>query len=326
MIIRFFKSDQPASLVLLPLAAIPAWIFTFSKDTSLYTAHVMPFFEPIGRLGSEYPTAALIMALAALIAGAFLINFLVLRHELTSRPGYLPALLYLVFMSAGPGLTCLHPLLFANLFIIIALHKVLNTYRKDRAFSEAFDAGFYISIASLFYFPAILLILLVGISFLVIRPFIWREWVIAAMGLTVPYLFAGTYYYCFDISEYLWYDKIIYPISVSSFKMQETAAGLLPYAVILGIVFLSFLGLFLSQGVRKHKTKNVYSVLAWMLVVSVLTLVAAPGIRWPFFSFAIIPFAVFASNYFITVKRAWWPETLFILLLAAIIYSHLRAI
>lgn len=327
MIIRFFKADQPASILFLPLLAIAVWVFAFDPvQGKAYTGHAMPLFELMVNLagGNEY--IQMTIALVALLAGTAAVHIVADRQELLGKRSYLPAFLYLVLMSGSPRLTCLHPALFANIFILVAFHRIMSSYRKDTAFMEAFDAGFWIAIASLFYFPAIVFLLLPWISFLILRPFIWREWVIVAVGALVPYLFAGVYYFWFDISEYLWFDKMIYPLTGRQFRFEGGWPELAYAIAVAALVLISLARYVLVSGARKHRTKNAFAIMATSVLVTVLSLLTAPYFALPAISFVFVPFSVFMAGYFLYIKRTWMAEILFLTLVAMIVYNHLAAV
>ncbi|MGZ4034428.1 MAG: DUF6427 family protein, partial [Bacteroidia bacterium] len=215
----------------------------------------------------------------------------------------------------------LSPPLFANLFILFAINKLLSSYRKDNAFSQAFDAGLLISVATLFYFPYIVFLPLLGVSLIIMRPFNWREWVISFLGVLIPYIFVLTFYFWNDKLDYLFFDKMFYPIT--RHKLSTTFPKSFYFMIGTGWLILLFsIGkLFQGVGIGSQKTKKSIILLVWFFFFSALSIVMAPEISTKYFSPLAIPAAVFCGNYFANIKKQWWAEFLLLLLLSSIFFN-----
>src|SRR6476646_4742729 len=195
MIIRFLKSNNPAAFVVLLVIAILIWVWGFFTNSVMDIRHTMPLYEFLVRPVSAFPWMGKIIAILLIVAEGLLLNYIVNENEVLTKKTALPALFYIVFLSNSSVMLELHPVLFANLFLLFALSKILNSYRKDIAFSQVFDAGLLISLATLCYFPCIVFLPMIGIALVIFRPFLWREWAISLLGVLVPYVFAFTYYF-----------------------------------------------------------------------------------------------------------------------------------
>ena len=326
MIIRFFKSNNAAGLFILPLIAIATWTFGFVTPDDVPVKHAMPLFELTGAPLAAISWLATLTAMVLVLAGAYSINYIVNENEVLTKKTNLPALFYVVFMSNNISMLELHPLLFSNLFLLFAINKLLSSYRKDLAFSQVFDAGLLVSTASLFYFPSVVFLPLIGIGLILFRPFNWREWVISFIGVIVPYIFAVTYYFWNDTLDYLFYDKMFFPII---FKAPVTGLSQSFYFLLtVGwiIVLFSFGRLFSGLGGGSQKTKKSLVLMLWMFVFSGLSVFLAPEISTKYFSAMAIPVTVICSNYFIRQKKELWGEILFLIFLAAIFVDLLSSI
>ena len=155
----------------------------------------MPLYEILAKPLNNFHYLATLIAFILIVCEAFLLNYIVNENEILTKPSFLPALFYIVFMSNDSTLLMLHPLLFANFFLLLAINKIISSYRKDNAFSNAFDAGILLSLSTLFYFPCIVFLPILGIGFILFRPFNWREWIISFIGILLPYSFVFTYYF-----------------------------------------------------------------------------------------------------------------------------------
>ncbi|HEX8515034.1 MAG TPA: DUF6427 family protein [Bacteroidia bacterium] len=321
MIVRILKSNSPAAFFILPLIAIIIWSFGFGALHLSEVRHSMPFYELLVRPVAGIPWLCNIIAILLVTGEGFLLNYIVNENEALTRKTALPALLYFAFLSIHIDMLQLHPILFANLFLLFALSKILNSYRKDTAFSQVFDAGLLISVATLFYLPCIVLFPLLGIALILFRPFMWREWIISFFGVLVPFIFVISWYFWKDTLDYLLYDKMFFPIV---FKEQGTRLNQFFYILAstgLIIVLLSFGKLFNDLGGGSQKTKKALILMLWMTAFASLSIFLVPAITPISFALFAIPLSVICSNYFIRIRKELWGELLFLLFIALLLIN-----
>jgi hypothetical protein len=313
MIIRALKSNNVSSFLILPLIAVAIWAFSFVEPSGPEINHTMPLFELLVRPLAGVPWLSNIIAMLLIIGEGFLLNYIANENEVLTKKTALPALFYIVFISNNSAMLELHPILFSNLFLMFALSKILNSYRKDIAFSQVFDAGLLISVATLFYFPCIVFFPLIGVALLIFRPFLWREWVISFIGVLVPYIFVVTIYFWREMLDYLLYDKMFFPMV---FKKAGTELSQSFYVLATtgwAIVIISFGKLFNGLGGGSQKTKKALILMLWMFAFSCLSVFLAPAIITKYFTLLTIPLSIICSNYFIRAKKELWAEILFLI-------------
>ena len=212
MMIRFFKNNNPISYILLSLLTIVLWLPGFFTEQEINVNQGMPLYDMLVLPIIHLSFAPTLIAITLIISEAFILNSVINENDILPIQTFLPSLLFILLMSCNKELMALHPILFANFFILFTINKLARSYRKNTAISQAFDAGLFSSIATLFYLPYIILIPVLGIGLQIFRPIIWREWVICALGAIFPYLFVIMYYFWNDSLDYLWYNKIFYSI------------------------------------------------------------------------------------------------------------------
>jgi hypothetical protein len=321
MLVRFFRSGNPSGYVFVPLVAIAVWAFGFIEPVVLPVQHTMPLYELVASLLAPLPWLGTLLSLILVIAEAFLINYIVNENEILSKQSYLPALFYILLISNNNSMLAFHPLLPANLFILFAINKLLSSYRKDSAFSQAFDAGLLISVASLFYFPYIVFFPLLGVALIILRPFNWREWLISFFGALVPYLFTVTIYFWRDMLDYLFVDKMVFPMIREKLVKELPPAFYLLTGIGWLILFLSFGKLFSRMGTGPQRTKKGLVLFVWFFFFSGLSVLIAPEVSTIYFSALAIPGCVFYSFYFMHMKRDWIGELLFLLFLITMLVN-----
>lgn len=320
MLVGFFKNNNPVSYIVLPLFALVLWAAAFFVSHEAWDRG-MPFYNAVISWFSGSGGVSAVIACLLMISEAFLLNFIVNENEILTKPSFLPALLYILFMSSDIAQLTLYPLLFANFFILLAIHKLVSSYRKDTAFPNSFDAGLLLSTATLFYFPCVVFFPLLYVGFVLFRPFNWREWVIALIGLVVPYTFVFTYYFWNDMLSHLWDIKLFYPHPQRSHLATSEGFYVMLGAAFL-LIFLSFGKLFTGFSEASQKNKKGIQLLMWLTALALLSMFLTPEITLRNFSVLAIPAAVFCSNYFLKMKRTPWGEVLFLMLLIAVVINH----
>jgi hypothetical protein len=323
MLVRFFRSHQPVLLIVIPLVAALLWLPAFRHPILPVVKHQMPLYELLVRPMMGQPWTLTTVAFVLLLIQAFLFNYIVDKYELTGKASYLPILMYVVFTSFAPGLLYLHPVLFANIFILLALNRVLGTYRQTTALSPCFDAGFLTAIASLFYFPAVFLLLFIFIAVIVLRPFSWREWAIVLLGFLLPYIYANTYYFLVNGLDYLWIDKMVFPIIYRD--IQFTGQMAQPYSeLILFVVIAAVLsiGRGADAGNRSVQHRSNVTVLRWLFIIGALTLFVTPDLNYIYFFVALLPLLILITGYFLWARMVWLAEIVMWMLVLTIAYNH----
>jgi hypothetical protein len=322
MIIRFFKSNNPLTFILLPLLALLLWITGFCWGQSVVVKYSMPLYEILIKPISSIHFVGTLIAFILVVLEAFLLNYIVNENEILPKPSYLPALFYIVFMSSDNTLLMIYPLIVANLFILLAIYKLVSSYRKDSAFSNAFDAGILLSIATLFYIPCLVFLPILGIGFILFRPFNWREWLISFIGVLVPYTFVFTYYFWNDRSGYFGDVKLFFSGWHQHTALVLSKSFYFMFTVSVVILLFSFRKLFVGILDASQKNKKGIILLLWFSVLAMLSIFIAPSVSIRSFSSLAIPVSIFCANYFLKIKKSWWAELLFILLIASVFINH----
>lgn len=131
-----------------------------------------------------------ILGVLLLFYSGFLINTIVNKSVLFSKNFYLPGLIYISLMLFFPENGYLHPMAIANLFCILCFSNLIRIYRNESCKNHLFKACCWVILA-LVCFPSFsVLFLMSWISLLIIRPFVWREYLIPVicLGLLTAYL------------------------------------------------------------------------------------------------------------------------------------------
>jgi hypothetical protein len=326
MLIRKFKSNNPFLFVSLILLAIVLWIdgFLFYEQVSLDYENAAPLYIPIARLFDTYRFWSVLLSFLFLLLQAFMFNRIITDKNLVDRNSHLPGLVYIVLMSNSFTLFGLHPVLFANFFIILALDKIFEVYNEENVYLEVFNVGFLISMASLFYIPVVWYIVLVVSALLIYYLLNPRGILAAIIGFVTPYVFVALYYF--------WFDRLVEKMDeiwefhkpLALFSMHFTLFAKLAIAVFGLVSLIAFVRIYLGPSLDKPvRIRNRFHVLLVHFILAAVSVFFASEYLQVHHAMIMLPLAAILAVYFQQSKKVFWNELLFSLLIMVILIGKL---
>jgi hypothetical protein len=316
--LRLLRSNPLISLVFPILFAIGIWGGSFIVHGNMLAKSGMPMFDVFWGWLLKMPLMQVFTGLCFIILEAFLWNSFINRESLLKQSSNFPALFYIILSSCRPMQIGFYPSLVASLFLILAIKRIAESYKKEKALSEAFDSGFLIGIAALLYLPASVFLLFLWIALLSIRSIVWREWIVSFIGFALPILLALVYYSVFLSPEDFWYDKLIRVIAMYKPMLTFSWKQLFIISTLAVTGVLSLL-LFVRK-IQDNVVKNqkIWTLMIWFASFAIIGGFFSPQKDSRSFSLLAIPGSFIFSNYFLRAKSRWLPEVLFLIMLAAI--------
>ena len=324
--IRFFKTLQPATLVIVPVIILLFWIRIIFQADPVSDSKILPLWQALSAMLMILPSWINFILLFGLISGeAIYLNLMLNRHEVLYKNTFIPALVFSILVSCMPGLMQFHPVHFINIILLLIIDRAFALFKNEFPVSALFDCGFLAGIAALIYFPAIILIPLLLTTLLVLRSFSIKEWMITFIGIILPYFFVSVYMF--------WNHNIVgfwkkYIDSFSKLNSQIDFENNLKVnvlaAYILIILFFSLLKLRINFRKNVIRTRNNQFIFFILLIFSVGWLMLAEKIEIVHFAFLVIPVTVFCSYLFVSAKKKVWVyEYMLWGLIAVILWNHL---
>lgn len=323
MFVKFFNTNNPLILIIIPIISGLFWLNVFISPSAIPTpTDIIPLYKSIFLILEGHNRLNTILAYLLVFTEGFIINYIVNRDKLFLSTSYLPAMLFILLMSAVKQLQNMTPVLIAIFFLIFTIKQIFDIYDKEKAYSQIFKIGFFISVASLFYLPALFFVVLVFISFIIFKIFKWREWFIFFIGLITPYLYTAVYWF--------WNDKLEKTIFLYSDYFKTINFGIHKFnthiyilITISGILILLAISKILNEVREKLiKIRLSYYVIIWFLIVSVFFAFAGNVKQAYFFQFIFIPLSIILSNYIQHIKKTYIRDIIFFIFLLLIITSR----
>ncbi len=122
---------------------------------------------------------------------ALMVNWLVDEFRLMSDRNWFPGLFYVLVTSILPEFLFISAPLVAATFVPISLRKVFKSYKSMQATPLVFDAALWMSVAALFYPPALMLLLAAYSGIMVMRSFQVREQLVFLVAHSPLYFWCG---------------------------------------------------------------------------------------------------------------------------------------
>ena len=323
MLLKALKSNQPYYFLLIPVIAIVLWIRSFIHPQAypfFAGEDSMILYKPLGYILENNLLLNNILALLFTILLAFLISKLNVQYTFIRVRSFLPPSLFILITSGMPDLHAMHPIYPATLFLVLAIDRIFNAYDKEIIHSNAFDAGAFLAIGSLFYLNLVFFFPLLWFGFIILKPKVnWREYVLSTIGFILPWLAAFAYYTIAGDQ-----DELIHTLQMNFTSHQLFLLENLPIQIYMGyLLLLTLLGSFflLSQYDDKRiSSRKYFKVFFWIFLISIILMALNHVASQEIVLLMAVPLTYLISNYFIFMKREVWGEVFMYLLAAAVIF------
>jgi len=315
MFLKIFRGTGPGVVFLIFVVALLVWLIPLTQPqysaSFHYDVHPMPLYSLLSAaVGSNPLIAVSVSFLLVLIISILIVSFNTAVFFINERT-FLPGLIYILFSGLFPHFQTLNPVLPAALFLIIALRRIMASYRRGGVSINFFDAGILISVGALFYANLIWFGLVVFIGIAILRTGNIREIFYAVVGLCIPVAITVGILYATgrDISSF--FEDLRYNL------FAETGDYYLSRVVIAGL-FIAGLSLLIclfylisSMSTKKIKSRKTFTELIWILIISATIFFVLPSTSVEIIYIAAIPASYLFAHYFVMNKKKMIPGIIF---------------
>ncbi|MGZ3885383.1 MAG: DUF6427 family protein [Bacteroidia bacterium] len=326
MIVGPLKKGLKGALPVIIPFFLACFISSFFTVSNSIPADSRNIFYSLIQNSVHSATMIYLLNAVCLITGATLITYFTVKHEIVDKQNFIPAFLYLFFCALTLTRGLVHPPLFSNIFILLALNAILDSYRAENALAKIFNAAFYTCIAMFFYLNYAFFILLYFISLFILRPFSWREALIGLLGLISPVFIYACIGYLANFNARGFLNDLI--DLVLFFQKPLLSEYFYPVFISITILLILAISKHLTKGLgSKIKTQKTMGLVYWFLLLSVVNFFAKNNnFYFPCIA-SIIPLSILLGDYFFNIRQLKIANTLFFLLLASgsfLVLMHLN--
>ena len=293
MISKFFSQSKPIQYVTMSIVLLI--VFVLVK----YRLIISDFkiIELAEQLGTFF------MVLLSL----FIFDFFVTRNSLTKKNSY-GLFIFVLCFAVVPQTILNSEVLWANFFILLALRRIISLRSHKHTKKKLFDAAFWIALAALFYFWAIVFFILIYVALLVYRITDPKNYVVPFVGIITLAIIVMSYLIIRDI-EFIQFAKGLINFSFD-FSLLNSKSIVIGTAVLLSVGVWS--SIFFIKNLRSQmKTyRPSFSLVLVILLLGCAIFIVAPAKNGSELIFLFTPLAIIIANYVEVISKPWIKESL----------------
>ena len=291
MITRFFNTAKPIHFVI--ISAFTLIVFVLNSLANIepgYKGNLI--FTEIGKY-------------MIVLSSIFVFDFLVRKNKLSKRNGY-EILIFSLLLAILPITMTISKILVANFFVLLALRRIISLRSNLSIKKKLFDAAFWIAIASLFYFWAVLFFILIIVALILYSISDFKNWIIPFMAILVVVLVSISYSLIVQDSFNGWSNYIDEASSNFTNFNDNSIIFSISVLAILSFWALIIYVLNLKKRQKAYRPSNILVLTAFLIGVSII--VVSPNKNGSEFLFMFPALAIIISNYLEVIKERWIAE------------------
>jgi hypothetical protein len=317
MLLKLLRGTGPGVLSLLILTTCIFWAGSFLHPQVpgifIYETRPMPLY---GLLKMAIGSNPLIGEVFTFVLFCFMLFFLVSFNTsifFINERTFLPACFYTLFIAIFPQYQVMNPILPASVFLMIAMRRIMDSYRKPGTAYNFFDAGIYISIGTLFYADMAWFAVLLIVGIILLRSGNLIEILISLLGLAAPFIITAGLYYVLgkDIGILLADIRDNLIMKAAGYQFTRLSIIILIYTGLIVIVSTGFL--IMRMNSKKIKSRKTFSLLLWSLIISFALFLFVPSVSVEIIWITGIPACYILAHFFIFERKKVFAEIVFTL-------------
>lgn len=323
--LNLFLSGRGRTVFILPLIILVFGLKSFFNPSPIIDSPSY-LFAKFDLIFHSMPYLKLVIGLIIISLMAIYINKVFNNNGFYQTENSLPSLLFVIMIGAWTGFHFFSPIYLTLFFLLLGLNRILQVYHQKVILSEVFDAGFFLGVAAVFYYPTALFIISIWIYISMNRAFNFREYFLPLLGMALPFFFLSVFYFYFDLP----YDFLIYPIEsgVDSLINLGSLTQRI-FLVITGVAFLLSVPFYIKHISRsKLKTKNSRRLMLVLLLNSVIIYI----LSFTFFPIhnrellLVLPMVFIMPFYFYSVSTLYQNLLFYFWIIAALLFNFIPSI
>ena len=320
--IKFFRNSYLIQYVTIALLIIAFWVPTFitgNVDVA-WRSPVTPLYNLVADILGFWPPAMMIFAMLIMGFDAMFFNSMLASNQIIGKVHTLGAVVFLLLMNLLPEQTTFYPFLLSSVFLLMFIHTLFAIYQTPRPELYLLNAGFYLSFATMCWFPSLLLAIWGIVALSIIHKGSLRLHLIPFVGLLLPYFFYFSAHFIMGDLLEVWQGYVDYfvgfQLSIGGFTWLKI--------VLLGFMVLAlFIPLLMPQHYSLEKSVAVRTKIAMtynLLLLGILMLFIGDE---PMQSGVLfIALGILFSYDLAYLDKLKWSNYTLILLLVLVIASH----
>ncbi len=311
--ITLFKHNNPIAIIfLVALATLPEWrafigaLPEGNNSALLYKyieQYVFPLHEQSGGLS--------IVNINLLLIESLFLNKIVVDHRLMEKPGFIPAMTFLLIQALMPYRINTFFILISGLLLIL-IKLMIVIYKQEKPSNNLIAAGFVAGSLAALNTGYWTIYLWVITALFIMRPASAREWLVCTLGFIMPLYFLLSWEYLNDQLNLKQF------FSDYGFVFNIPIYTPITWTKIVLIISLALIGLWMySPSIGKMVIQNRKTYLiVFILIIFIFGILAVKlGVLGKEIMFMLTPASFLIAPIFLSFKKDFIPNLLFFLLI-----------
>jgi len=235
----------------------------------------------------------------------FVLSFFVNKNNLTKQNSF-KILCFSLFLACMPETIQHGNIIIANVFILFAIRRIISLRSNLNIKKKLFDAAFWITLASLFYFWTILFLILVFAALIFYSIGQVNNWIIPFTGILTVVLIVVSYHI---ITENTFGDIFNYMDGMSfEFSSYNKLSLIISITIILSLTLWAMFFYIKKLQDKSRTYRPSFILILVALIIGITIVVIAPNKNGSEFIFMFAPLAIIMTNYIESIKDTWFAE------------------
>jgi len=190
--------------------------------------------------------------------------------------------------------------------VLLGLRRIVSLKSQQNVKNKLFDAALWITVASLFYFWAILFLIVIVLSLILYTDNNLRHWLIPFFGIATVVVIAV----CASIIMYNDYFTIFKGTAVLSYDFSTYNSTRYLVAITTLLSFGIWSSIFYLQEIKKKKKafRASFKIVLFAAAIAFIIILIAPVKKGSEFLFLFAPLAIIITNYIEIIPDKWFKE------------------
>lgn len=315
MLLKLFRGTGPGAILLIALTIMAIWASAFinlhNRFSLYFDLNPMPLYGLVSSVIGTNPLPGIIFSLFLLAAMSFMLVNLNTSLFFINERTFLPAVIYVLLTGLFPQFQLMNPAVFAAMFLMLAIKRIMEAYRNQGTAYNFFDAGILIGIGSLFYANLIWFGLLIIVGIALLRTGNIKEILISFVGLATPWLLTFGFYYVIgkDLRELS--DVFLYNLFGRASDYVFTPVTIVAVVFAGFITTVSIFYLISVMDSKKISSRKTFLLFLWLFLISFGVYFLLPPVSVEMIWITGIPVSYLLAHYFVFIKKKLLTEVLF---------------
>jgi hypothetical protein len=309
-VLSFFRSNQ--FFIAFPLALYVILIHTGALLGHVQPPETMPegglLYQVWFSWTADKSFYSALIAIFLVFIQAVSVNVLADEFRLMGERNWFPGLFYALIASALPDFLYVSAPLVAATFIPFSLRRIYHAYQKPNVSDAIFDAALWISVASLFYPPALFLLVAAFAGVEVVRVFRLNERFAFLLGAFVPLFLAWLWFFWADTGGAFRELQWGHLFQWCHFNFVWDGALILRIIFVVLLAFGILAGLGASSGRKGNQIQKFIIVLYWFLLIGSLSIFLRNEWGWQHLLLSAASMGILISQLFQNFRNRLWAE------------------